>query len=156
VEVGSVTMVAAQDQQDCSKKQQKQFSSLPSTPNQPLSETNFTNTQTQEQRKPAKHVVSRALPKELRVNVRKYLKQKLVYQDGWLTVKYYRALERDEGLLGVYTEKNNLVSLVTLSVSEGKLTEVFVSCSKAMVTRMLKNGLPEELKSAMGYVREIM
>lgn len=156
MEVGSVAMAAQVDKDF----KEKQTVSLPRTLKEPLSETNFTNTKAQVECKPElfgkKHSVSRVLPNELRVNVSCYSKQCLVYQDDWLTVKYFGALDKDEGLMGVYTEKKAPVSQVTLEVRQGELFQVHVNCSKAMLTRMLRNGLPKELKDAMRYAREIM
>jgi len=100
--------------------------------------------------------VSRHLPKELRANVRSYLKYEMPYWDSWLTMRCYSSLDKDESLMGVYTKRNTLFSSVTLEVKQGRLTQVFVNCSKALLSRMLRNGLPKELKDAMRYAREIM
>lgn len=144
------------------KERSKQSAALPSTLKEPLKEGLQTSNPGQMnekgQERKLRSPVSRYLPKELRANVRKYLSRRheLVYEDSWLTVKHYSALDTDEGLVGVYTERGGAVSQVTLEVQQGKLTQVFVNCSKALLSRMLMNGLPKEMKDAMRYAREIM
>jgi hypothetical protein len=158
VEAGSVyPRLEAKDP----KERSKQSAALPSTLKEPLKEGLQTSNpgqmnENEQERKLCP--VSRFLPDELRVNVRKYLsrRRELVYTDSWLTLKYYCAPDNDEGLIGVYTERGGKVSQVTLEVQRGKLTHVFVNCSKALLSRMLKNGLPKEMKDAMRYAREIM
>ena len=143
------------------KERSEQSAALPSTLKEPLKEGLQTPNpgqmnENEQERKLCP--VSRYLPKELRTNVRKYLsrRRELVYTDSWLTLKYYCAPDKDEGLVGVYTERSGKVSQVTLEVQKGRLTQVFVNCSKALLSRMLKNGLPKEMKDAMRYAREIM
>ena len=151
-----------QEVEDPKERKQKQFS-LPHTLKKPLSEVLQTNFVKQDRVQPkldnGNYSVTRRLPYALMADVKKYLRLGAVYNDNWLTVRYYFPPDTDlykEGLMGVHTERSGCYSHVTLEVENGRLAQIHVNCSKAMLTRMLKNGLPKELKDAMRYAREIM
>jgi len=155
VEAGSVyPRLEAKDP----KERSKQSAALPSTLKEPLKESLQTPNSEAKANGQERELctASRYLPNELRANVRSYLKYEIPYWDSWLTMRCYSSLDKDESLMGVYTKRNALFSRVTLEVKQGRLTQVFVNCSKALLSRMLRNGLPKELKDAMRYAREIM
>ena len=130
---------------------------LPSTLKARLKQEPLSEGPMKPERKPAKtNLLRESLPKELQANVRRYFGSGDFYSDGWLRAGYYNDPEEDEGLVGVHTKRGGPFSHVTFAVVRGRLTQVYVNCCKSTLSKMLRNGLPKELKEAMEYARERM